>query len=41
MVPLGIEVLLAPPRPDFRSVLKTMAVGIVLLVLLFVSGRLG
>lgn len=41
MVPLGIEVLLAPPRPGLRSVFKTMAVGIVLLVLLFVSGRLG
>lgn len=41
MVPLGIEVLLAPPRPGFRSALTTIALGIVLLVLLFVSGRLG
>lgn len=41
MLPLGVEVLLAPPRPGFRSVLTTLAVGIVLLVLLFVFGRLG
>jgi len=41
MVPLGIEVLLAPPSPGLRSVLTTIAVGTILLVLLFVSGRLG
>jgi len=41
MVPLGIEVLLAPPRPGFRSVLTTIVIGTALLVLLFVSGRLG
>jgi hypothetical protein len=41
MVPLGIEVLQAPPRPGLRSVLMTIAVGTVLLVLLFVFGRLG